>query len=259
MDHRSVVGDPDRDPQQTPSRAGAPGGPRVVVAHVPESEQVHQVRPARRHSGAGGHGPSDPHRERCQAAREGLGRSPVALVGRPAERVPAHCHRGDRRPDRAVRALVHNQAQPTVVLRLPPPSRQVQPGEATAAARGGEELTWELTWGQDPAVHHQQHVGTGRTLVDTGWLVEVARQQRGEIGNVGGDHPPWTGRVGLLHRQRVGQPLHPVPLGEGLLRGQDRDQQVLRRVEHRRPADHRPGERPCLFCGTADLDPVVAP
>ena len=59
--------------------------------------------------------------------------------------------------------------------------------------------------------------------------------------------------------QRVRQPLHPVPVGEVLLGGQHRDLEVLGRLERRRAADHRPGERARLLLGAAHLDPVERP
>ena len=87
-------------------------------------------------------------------------------------------------------------------------------------------------------------------------LAEVGRQQRGQVVERRRHHPHRPDGVGLLGGLRVRQPLHPVPVGEVLLGGEHRDLEVLRRLERRRAADHRPGQRARLLLGAAHLDAV---
>ena len=114
---------------------------------------------------------------------------------------------------------------------------------------------------QEAAVDDEQQVGCRRSLVgaEPRPLAQVGRQQGGQVVERGRDHPHRADGVGLLGRQRVGQPLHPVPVGEVLLGGEHRYLEVVRRLERRGAADHRPGERPRLLLGPADLDAVEGP
>ena len=56
---------------------------------------------------------------------------------------------------------------------------------------------------QHTAVDDEQEVAVGGTLVGTEarTLGQVRREQRGEVGEVGGHHPPRSDRVGVLCRQ----------------------------------------------------------
>ena len=61
-----------------------------------------------------------------------------------------------------------------------------------------------------------------------------------ELVGGGGDHPRGAeGVLGLL-RAHVGEPLEPVPVGDGVLVGQDRDAQVGGGHHHGQVRDHRP-------------------
>ena len=98
--------------------------------------------------------------------------------------------------------------------------------------------------------------GRARVGAEPRPVSQVARQHRREIGRVRGDHPARPDGVDLPGARRVRQPLEPVPRRQAARPAQYADGEVVRRVERRRVADHRAGQRPRALAVTEHLDAV---
>ncbi len=253
----AALAEPDRHPQPVAGGAGAPGRRGLEAPDVAEPEQVHEVgRPGdlaagrRLGAAAGGDGV-----QRGEPAGEGLGRREVALVGLGEDGVLAQPDGVHGTAAVGVGVLVEQlDAQPGGVVELEPPGRQVEHRDAVQPV-GRHHV---VARGQLDAVGDEQDVRAGRPLVgaEARALAEVGGQQRGEVGEGGAHHPHRADGVGLLLALGVRQPLHPVPVGEVVLGGQHREDEVVGGVEGRRRADHRPRQRARLLGVAADLDPV---
>ena len=253
---RAALAEADRHPQPVARRPRPPGPVGVEAVHVAEREQLHEV------GGAGdlAAGALDHAADRVQRgepARERLGGGERALVGLGPDRLLAQPQRLDRVPavarPRAV--VVELDAQPGRVLELVPARRQVEQGDAVQAVRRYDVVAGR----QLAAVDHQQQVRGRRPLVGA----EPGPLGRGPAGSSAARSASDvdTIRIGPTASDcwalwACGQPLHPVPVGEVLLRGEHRDDEVLGGVEGGRRADQRPGQRAGRLLGAADLDPV---
>ncbi len=131
---------------------------------------------------------------------------------------------------------------------------QVEQGDAVQAVRRHDVVAGR----EVPAVDDQQDVRRRGPLVgaEAGPVAEVGRQQVAEVVDRGGDQPHRADRVDLARALGVGQPLDPVPVGEVLLRAEDRDDELVGVVEGGGRQDHRAGRGAGLVLGTADLDAV---
>ena len=195
--------------------------------------------------------------QRREPAREGLGLRQRALVDLGPHRLLAQPQGADGVAPVGQRLALELQPEPGGVLELVPPHRQVQDGHAVHAVVGHDVVAGR----QLDAVQHQQDVRRRRALVgaEPGPLAEVRRQQRGQLVERRRHHPHRPDRVRALAALAVRQPLEPVPVGEVLVGGEHRDDEVVRRLERGRRADHRPGQRAGRLLGPADLDPVEGP
>ena len=91
---------------------------------------------------------------------------------------------------------------------------------------------------------------------EAGPVAEVGREQLAEVVERGRDQPHRADRVGLAGALRVGEPLHPVPVGEVLLGAEHGDHELVGVLEGGRRADHRPRGRADLLVVAAQLDAV---
>ena len=222
VDRRPAVAETDRHPQPVARGPGAPGGRRVVPADVAEPEQVHEVRRTGDLAGAGRLG-LDPAVTTCSGASRrasGLGGREVALVGRRADRGLAQSQRADRRP-----AVVESRRRPrrAAAAGCCPPARPTASAGRARSCRA-DRRAGSLVAGRSSA--------PSTTNEDWGRAASPRsggqRAEQAQLGQAGGDHPARSDGVGVLTGQGVGEPLHPVPLGQRLLRREDGDREVLR-------------------------------
>ena len=211
---------PSPSPIGTRSRSRAGRGrhaaPGSNGAYVAEREQLHEVGGTGELAGARLDHAGRDRVQRRQPAGERLRGRGAALVGAGPDRLLAQPQRVHRVAAVGGRLAAELDAQPGRVLELVPPRGQVEQGHAVQAVGRYDVVAGR----QLAAVDHQQQVRGGGPLVgaEPGPLAEVGRQQRGQVGQRGGHHPHRADRVGLLRALGVRQPLHPVPVGEVLLR-----------------------------------------
>jgi hypothetical protein len=225
VDDRATFAEPDRDPQPVAGRPRPPGRAGVERAHVIERQQLHEVGRARQLAGARlGHTGRD-RVQRRQPPGERLRGGGAALVGAGPDRLLPQPQREHRVPPVGGRLAGELDAQAGGVLELVPPGGEVEEGDAVQPVRRYDVVAGR----QLAAVDDQQQVRAGGPFVGTepGPFTEVRREQRCEVRQRRRDHPHRPDRVGLPGALGVRQPLHPVPVGEVLLRRQHRDDELV--------------------------------
>ena len=264
QDHgQALRGHAEGDPQAVAPLAAAPPSERVEVAHVPDIEQVHQIRGAlgvrlaHRCLGLGAIVP----RPARHAARHGLGLGDADGVGHRQDRaaVPEEdLHRPPLPVPLIFAARVEDQAQGGPGHERPPGCRRAQHGHALGPLRGAEPRAG----GQDGVVDDEDHVRPGHGLVARakgGAGGDVLAEQIGELGRVRRNHAGPAQDVGDLGGPGVRQPLDPLPLPPRPLRAQDGNPQRRRRDEDGQMGEHGAHLRTGRLLGPGHLDMAELP
>ncbi len=201
-------------------------------------------------AGAGLAGPGRDRVQRGQPPREGLGGG-RSSTGRP-RRAPAPRAAAAPAPGTRRRRSARRRAGSAAALASSSSSQRAGRSSRVTPCRPSGGTTWLPGGSSPPSITSSRCGVAGRSSApNRGRSPRSGRQQGGEVVERRRDHPHRPDRVGPAPALGVRQPLDPVPVGEVLLGGQHRDDEVVGGVERGRRADQRTRQRPGGLLGSA--------
>ena len=242
---------PDRHAEPVALEPWPPGGGRVEVAHVAETEEVDEL-------GAGGECvahldlTADEHRGEATCGGLGLGHAHLVREAPGPATAEAEDLERDLTGRHTLSGRVDRESQGGGRVELAPLLGQVEHGDPEHPVVGDERVVARETG----AVDDDEHVRGGRLAArpEPRPVGDVLGQQLEQLVDRLGDEAHRADGIAFARAERVRQPLEPVPLLARVRPGEGGDDERVGRVHERGVDDERAGERPGRTGLAGDLD-----